>query len=86
MRCERIEDLGRNPSGLAHSRKAFGAMELDDSALGFHAVVSSNVDILSHRYPNNRWGAVLRASLSAGMITHHGKGVARRAGVARALP
>ena len=48
MRDERIENLGREPASLPHSRKAFRPMQLDDSVLGLDAVVGRDGDVLSH--------------------------------------
>ena len=49
VRDERVEDLGREPTGAAHAFESFGTMQLDHAVAGFGAVVCSDGNILGHR-------------------------------------
>jgi hypothetical protein len=69
VRHERVEDLGGEAAGFAHSGEAFGPMQLDDAALGFDAIVSGDGDVLSHELLPSRAGANLHP-VSAEIARH----------------
>ena len=48
VRDQRIKDLRGQPAGLPHAFEPVRTVQLDDAVLGFHPVLGSDGDVLSH--------------------------------------